>query len=294
MLRRCVAVFSPGALDPEVTSPTTSRPFPSLDEIADGGTNGVLLWCHPKQSSNGELSPGPRAPSELERVAQVLGKWERGAIKVTGERVALRDEYKGCPSHLVTTSEEVSKVFREIFDDTEVLPLPSGSDNAEEAWAGAVGASVSQAFGSDADFVLVHLGAASGAGGCDVLDLAVRELRRTCVDERTLLVVLAGDGEGARGGVGARDGAGSSSTAEFPFFSPRQSCEFHAGKAADVCDSGLALSVVYSPVNHVRRDDVGSFSAFEARRSGGSGAILALHLLKGAMFSISRAPKYGS
>ena len=65
-------------------------------------------------------------------------------------------------------------------------------------------------------------------------------------------------------------------------------------EAADVCDSGLALSVVYSPVNHVRRDDVGSFSAFEARRSGGSGSILALHLLKGAMFSISRAPKYGS
>ena len=136
-----------------------------------------MLWCHPKQSSNGELSPGPRAPSELERVAQVLGKWERGAIKVTGERVALRDEYKGCPSHLVTTSEEVSKVFREIFDNnSEVLTLPSGSDNAEEAWAGAVGASVSQAFGSDADFVLVHLGAASGAGGCDVLDLTVREL----------------------------------------------------------------------------------------------------------------------
>ncbi|QDZ24958.1 hypothetical protein A3770_15p74760 [Chloropicon primus] len=254
MLKRCIAVFVPDGLDSG-----DQGGYEALDRVSGRGCSGLLAWRRGESLS---------VPGEVEQLAQVLGCSTSAQL----DGFELRREYQGAKCRLITSSEAAHAALGSAFDRSELIDATSATASR------------------------VRRGA--GGGKQRVLNDLVHLILKNHVDDSTLLVVLAGDDGETRieNGFGrARGDEDDAGKEGLPRFLPRQSFQYSGGELIDdLCDKARVLCVHYSPVNHVRRDAVETFSASEALSRGGNGVTLATHLLKGIMFSVSRAPKYGA
>ncbi|UPR04167.1 hypothetical protein HOP50_15g75010 [Chloropicon primus] len=281
MLKRCIAVFVPDGLDSG-----DQGGYEALDRVSGRGCSGLLAWRRGESLS---------VPGEVEQLAQVLGCSTSAQL----DGFELRREYQGAKCRLITSSEAAHAALGSAFDRSELIDATSATSSSR-AWCEAVDRSLTESLSDGPDFVLAHLvfGGAQGGGKQRVLNDLVHLILKNHVDDSTLLVVLAGDDGETRieNGFGrARGDEDDAGKEGLPRFLPRQSFQYSGGELIDdLCDKARVLCVHYSPVNHVRRDAVETFSASEALSRGGNGVTLATHLLKGIMFSVSRAPKYGA
>ncbi len=301
MLKRIIVLYAQDALAEDGGARAGEAAVtPALDELSRRGTSGVLVLRGSRQAGGG-------FPTALEQVRQVLGN-ESG----DGDSAAfsLAAAYKGAECHLLSNCESTRSGLGPAFSRVDALASGSGSGSGsgspedlvqelESKLASALSPSDGEGEGQrqQPDMIFVHLLLGSRGGmRLGTLDAAAKMVADKFVDPAVTLVVLAG----GRPGVDLTAGGGGQGSPRLVVGSrsvpiPRQSFEFSGGKLVeDWCNEGHLLCVHFSPRNNVRVDLCRSFSLSEAREKGGNGATLATHFMKGCMYSLLKAPKYGS
>jgi len=312
LLKRCIVLYAQDVLSQlqQVKALESEKgKYETLHQLSREGASGFLVWR--KSQSTKDF------PSDVEQVGQILGREQRGS-SFSDPPVALASEFKGAKCCLLSNSDAVFTAFAEgTFDRAEAFGgRNSSSSHLEDAFAPALEGPVRAALEEDFDFIFIHTSLhhhqqqeQENRDSLQALDDGARLLVDKFVDERTMLVLLLGDGQRrtplADHGIDLNKNDKKNATPKatsggggggYPLpYTPKQSYQFTGGEMIeDWCEEGLLLSVHFSPVNHIRKDLAQRLSVTQALTVGGNGAILAIHFLKSVMYNIQKAPKYGS